>query len=53
MRGVLLREGVGLLRCQRRGSAADLAPDRDDGARRLEDDPLNRGVTTDHEAIVP
>lgn len=48
MRGMLLREGVGLLRRQRGGGAAHLASDRDDGSRRLEDDPLDGRVTTEH-----
>lgn len=50
MSGVLLREGVGLLRRERRGSAADFTANRDDGARRLEDDPLNSRMTVKHDA---
>lgn len=50
MRGVLLREGVGPLRRQRRGSAAHRALDRDASAHRLVNDPLNTRMTVQHDA---
>jgi len=50
MRGVLLRERVGLLRRERSGGAADQAADRDAATHRLEDDPLNARMTVKHDA---
>lgn len=53
MRGVLLREGVGLLWRQRSSGAADLAANCNEPACRLEDDPLNRRVATKHDESLP
>lgn len=45
MCGVLPREGVGLLRRQRRGGVADLAAKRDAARHWLEDDPGHGRMT--------
>jgi hypothetical protein len=49
VRGMLLREGVGLLGSQRCSEAADLTANRDEGSMRLENDPLNRRVNMKHD----